>query len=182
MDNNQFPKFDPETGRPLTPPPAEQAPKFDPETGRPLNVSQNVPRFDPETGRPLTPPETPLSNGNSSVGANFARSQVNDEPYQLEQKKTDGIGIGALICGILSLVCCCCCNVGFVPGIVAIILAVMSKKNDPEEKMSGMAKAGLICGIIGTALSVLVFVIGIVLSMTGYADIYLDEFLGEFYY
>lgn len=61
----------------------------------------------------------------------------------------------AKICGIVSLF------IGwFVLGITAIILALMSK-DDQDAKMSPSAKTGLICGMISTVLSLVIFAIGI---------------------
>lgn len=46
-------------------------------------------------------------------------------------------------------------TVGFITGIVGIILGVLGKK-EPEK--AGMAKAGMVCSIIGLVLSVLFLV------------------------
>jgi hypothetical protein len=68
------------------------------------------------------------------------------------------MGIAALVCGIVSVVCAFTgpgAIVGVVVGIVAIILGVKAKK-DPA--MAKLATAGLVLGIIGTALSGVLFI------------------------
>jgi hypothetical protein len=55
MPPQDTPRFDPNTGQPLTPPPAPAAaqPRFDPNTGQPLASPPDPPRFDPASGAPL---------------------------------------------------------------------------------------------------------------------------------
>lgn len=71
------------------------------------------------------------------------------EATETPAKKKSGLEIGALVCGIISILSCACCGLGLVLGIVALVLAIMSKKKNAEGKFSGMALAGLICGIVG---------------------------------
>jgi hypothetical protein len=73
-------------------------------------------------------------------------------------------GTTILILGILSIVCC-----GLFTGIPAII---MGKKALEESKTrrynnEGLVKAGWICGIIGTALSVLGIIFYGILAVAG---------------
>ena len=181
--NNQQPKFDPETGRPLSEQPNETVnqPKFDPETGRPLTqpaeASEPQPRFDPQTGRPLG--EQPVNP------AGFAQpQQLNippvppaqpEQPVQLKKAPANGLAIGSLVCGIVSLVCCCCSGwFSLILGGVAILLAILSKKG---QKMSGMALGGLICGIIGAAFGV----IAVIASLFVLTDAsFMEEFIQSF--
>jgi hypothetical protein len=68
------------------------------------------------------------------------------------------MGIAALVCGIISVVCAFFgpgAIVGVVLGIVAIILGVKARK-DPSQ--AGSATAGLVLGIIGTVLSGILFI------------------------
>jgi Na+/H+ antiporter NhaC len=46
--------------------------------------------------------------------------------------------------------------IGTIVGIIGIILGSMAKKNPNQNQ--GMAKAGLVCSIIGTILSLLLFI------------------------
>ena len=60
------------------------------------------------------------------------------------------LAIIGMICGIASLVMFWMYGTGLIPGIAAIICSSIAKK---KGNMSGMAKAGLITGIIGTVLN-----------------------------
>ncbi|QCW50449.1 DUF4190 domain-containing protein [Nocardioides dongxiaopingii] len=75
-------------------------------------------------------------------------------------------GTTVLILGILSLVCC-----GLFTGIPAIIMGKKALEEIDRAPQSynnrGNIKAGYICGIIGTALSVLGIVLNIILLAAG---------------
>lgn len=120
MDNNPSPKFDPETGRPLTPPPAQPVMQYDPQTGRTVQ----------------TPPPA-------------------------EKQPANAAAIISLICGILSILCCCCGWLSPLLGIVAIILALVSRKGG---KMSGLAIGGLICGIAGALFGLVIIIASFAMS------------------
>ncbi len=174
MNNDPRPKFDPETGRPLDPQPAEQpAPQAAPQ-----------PRFDPETGRPLTPPPAqpqtlhnePPTYTPPQPGQNYTGGSYNAAPPPPEHKPTNGMAIGSLICGILSLICCCCGWMSVILGIVAIILGVLSKKG--EGKMSGMALGGVICGAVGAGLALISAILSIAMSgVVGDLGYYMEDFM-----
>ena len=81
-------------------------------------------------------------------------NNVNNTPVKDNSK---AFSITALVLGILSIVG------GFIPyvsyctlvfGIVGIVFGVKGRKTSPAGK-TGMATAGLVCAIVGTALSVL---------------------------
>lgn len=96
------------------------------------------------------------------------------EAEPVEKKKANVLAIIALIAGILGIVFACCCRwVAPVFGIAAIILAVVSPK-DENGKRAGLAKAGLICGIAGTVISIALIIISIaapaLLGMLGMAS------------
>ena len=78
----------------------------------------------------------------------------NSEP---EKPSSTGFNIASLVLGILSLIMCCCASdfLFFVPiilGILAIVFYALAKKKGGA---NGMAIAGLVCGIIGVAMSLL---------------------------
>ena len=76
-----------------------------------------------------------------------------------------GLGIGALVCGIISVVFCWVGYGAFITlilGIVAIVLAVKAGKMAPGGHRSGMATAGLVLGIIGVVLSGIIFACSLV--------------------
>lgn len=75
-------------------------------------------------------------------------------------KRDSSFAIAALVLGILSIV-----GFGFLLGIPAIILATIALKNKtPNQSLS---LAGLITGIIGTALSILVVLFFILMLFLG---------------
>ena len=69
------------------------------------------------------------------------------------------VGIAALVLGIISLLLAVFSGgfawVGTILGIIGIVLAVKGRK-DPEQR--SMATAGLVLSIIGTVLSLVVFI------------------------
>jgi high-affinity nickel permease len=68
------------------------------------------------------------------------------------------MGVAALVCGIVSVVCAFFgfgAIAGVVLGIIAIVLGVKARK-DPAQ--AGSATGGLVLGIIGTVLSGILFV------------------------
>ena len=76
--------------------------------------------------------------------------------------KSQGLAIGALICGILSLVTALAVCLWFLSiplGVVAIILGVMAggKAKRGEAGGAGLAKTGMILGIVGIVLSIVIF-------------------------
>lgn len=71
-----------------------------------------------------------------------------------EPKKSNGLGVAALVLGILSIILAFAIQwLGLVLGIIGIVLAVNAKKNNP----SGVATAGLVLSIIGTVFCALGF-------------------------
>lgn len=87
--------------------------------------------------------------------------------------KTNGLAIGSLVLGILSIVCCCCCvGVNIIMGIIAIILAVVSR-NSSGGKLSGMAIAGIVLGILG--------IIGGIISVIAMIGFYGSEEWAKYY-
>jgi len=72
--------------------------------------------------------------------------------------------------GIVSIITCCCCSgiLGIIFAIIAIILAVKSKKEFTrnsdlyDENTFGKVNAGKTCAIIGLVVGILMFVIAMV--------------------
>ena len=80
-------------------------------------------------------------------------------PNNFRSSETTGLGVAALVMGILALLMLCC----FFPlapvfGIIGIILYVIDHKNSS----SGISRAGFICSLIGTILSVLIIIFCVV--------------------
>ena len=94
-------------------------------------------------------------------------------PVQPENKDTNVLAIISLVLGILSIVLGCCSGwIGALFGIGGIICAVFANK----QGKSGLAKAGLICSIVGIVLGILITVLAVVFSMAmvgyGYERMY----------
>ena len=76
-----------------------------------------------------------------------------------------GVSIASMVCGILSIVFCWCYGiVGIILGIVALVM-YSGAKNQTGGNPNGMAKAGFICGIIGSILSVIYLIYFIVVML-----------------
>ena len=75
--------------------------------------------------------------------------------------KASGKAITALVLGIISIIPCC--TIGVVPGVIAIVFSNLAKKDiaasGGARTGAGMAKAGLITGIIGSILFVVYWVL-----------------------
>jgi len=84
------------------------------------------------------------------------------QPYM--PPKTNGKSIAALVLGILSIILP---YIGFIIGIIAIVFSAISlkeiKKN--QEQGRGMAIAGLVCGIVGTALYAIIILIVVIAAI-----------------
>jgi len=91
------------------------------------------------------------------------------------EDKPGGMAIGALVCGILSVLCHCVpfagMFIGFALSIAAIVLGVLEKKkianNESSEKGSGMALAGIILGAVGIVFGIIWAVILAVGALAG---------------
>ena len=68
----------------------------------------------------------------------------------MEEKKSNGFAIAALVLGIVAIVFSFIglSVIGLILGIVGIVLAIIGKKKNP----TGMATAGLVLSIIGTVI------------------------------
>lgn len=145
MDQN----FDPVTGQPVY--------KFDPETGTPLNQqpAQNPDyAYDPATGAPVNP------QGYSNYGYQADPNQGYAPNYYPQPQKTEkpgqGFAITGMVLGIASLVPFLW-YFSIITGALGIVFGALAKK---KGSTSGMATAGIVCGIIGVSLMVVIFLIG----------------------
>lgn len=82
--------------------------------------------------------------------------------YQPVAPQSNGKVIGALVCGILSILFAALPLIGIILGIVAIVLAVQAVKQVGKDSKATGAK---VCGIVGIVLSVLSFFVWIALGM-----------------
>lgn len=83
------------------------------------------------------------------------------QPYQVTPP-TDGLGVAAMVIGIVSLVMMCAYGIGLLGSPAALIMGRISMKRiDRSEGRiggRGMAQAGFILGIVGTILLVLAII------------------------
>jgi hypothetical protein len=81
--------------------------------------------------------------------------------YQAPQpQQSQGLAIGALVCGIISIVTVCLWFLAIPLGIVAVILGIVGKGKAQrgEAGGQGLAKTGMILGVIGVALSLILHI------------------------
>ena len=81
----------------------------------------------------------------------------------------DGTSVGALVCGIISLVLGCW-GVGIVTGIIALVLSSKYKKAH-NGVHNGQSKAGFVCGLIGVILNAICIVYYIIMFVVAAAGI-----------
>ena len=85
---------------------------------------------------------------------------------KMEQK--NGKATAALVLGIISLIGICIPIAGIICGIIAIVLAVLAKK---EGSTDGKQKAGMILGIIGIVISIVMWIVNaVILAGSGILD------------
>ena len=96
-----------------------------------------------------------------------------------QKAPVNGMAIGGLVCGIISILMCCCCGIGVVVAIVGVILSLLSKKSSGG-KLSGVAIAGLICSVIGLLFGV----VGCIFLFSGSIDLTyeLKRIMDDLYY
>lgn len=96
--------------------------------------------------------------------------------YQAPQNegpgKANGMQIASLVLGIRGIPACCCYGLGFLLGVVGLILAILGNK---KNKGSGIGIGGLVCSIIAMIFGILaiiyfaVFIMGM-MGAGSYAD------------
>ena len=91
--------------------------------------------------------------------------------YEAVEKKGNALAIISLITGILSIVCCCVPIISWITGAAGIVCGVLGMKRC--EKI-GMARIGMILGIVGVVLGVVMFIINLIGLASG--ESYLDYY------
>ena len=93
--------------------------------------------------------------------------------YEVVEQKGNALAIVSLITGILSIVCCCVPIASWLTGAAGIVCGVLGMKRC--EKI-GMARVGMILGIVGVVLGVIMFVINLISILSG------ESYLNDYYY
>lgn len=80
-----------------------------------------------------------------------------------ENYKANAKAIISLILSILSILCCCFWYLGFILGVVAVILGILAVRGEnPRQKDAGIA--GIVVGTVGVALGITMAVMQILLN------------------
>ncbi len=87
------------------------------------------------------------NNFNNNYNSNFNHRNFN------EPNPRNGYAIASLILGIISIPFACCYGLGIITAIIGIIMGIVSRKYN-NNKLSGMALAGIICSIFGIVFSI----------------------------
>ncbi|TIC88603.1 DUF4190 domain-containing protein [Nocardioides sp. GY 10113] len=166
----------PRRGRPVSynqpPPPGNEPPGNEPPGtpppggyGAPPPDGYGAPPPDgygtPPSGGYGTPPPPPPGGYGPPPGGYGAPPGFGGEPA-----KPSVMAISSLVTGILSIVCCLCWGLGGLLGIAAVVLGYLGRKEVAEsggaKTGGGLALAGLICGAVAIALSILFWVLVLV--------------------
>lgn len=99
--------------------------------------------------------QQPYNNGmqqNYNMGAQQTYNMNMQTQYGVQyQRDKKGLSVAALVIGILSIILCCC--LGWLPGLIGIIIAIIALVKEPKGK--GMAITGLILSIVSLGISIL---------------------------
>ena len=90
----------------------------------------------------------------------YNNNNVTYEAPQNQKVPGKAKSIVALSCGIASIVCCCSTIVSIAAGVVALIMAILSKKENGG-KLLPIALVGFICAIVGIVLGLINFIVGL---------------------
>ena len=157
LTSDAAPSYDPLKTIVSTPPPSPQSAPLPPPPGY---GSGDLPGGQsPSTWQPSAPPPPP---GASSWGTSMPPAP--STPFGAAQGQQNGLALGSLICGVLSLIC-----FGPLTAIPAIVLGFMqlSKiKSDPVHYGGkGMAIAGMALGGVSLLLLILYIVFVIIMAI-----------------
>lgn len=111
------------------------------------------------------------NNNNDQEPIDF--SNINDNPYAayngnsqnpVQNDPGRGLAIASLVCGIISFFCC-----GVPCGIAAVICGFLARN---KGSTSGMATAGIVCGIAGAVLAIVCIFFMWVVYLPLFAEIF----------
>jgi hypothetical protein len=127
-----------------------------------------------------------MNNFNGQSGSDFNNEK--DQPFDpmqsyayqdMMQYKSRGWSVASFVLSIISVVCCCAWYVSCVLAILAIIFAIVSRRN--LGYFDGFSVAGLVIGIFGLVFSLFVgflAVSGIITEFTQEFENALEEIEG----
>lgn len=123
------------------------------------------------------PPSKEKNMDNGWQNNNQQNNQNGDFIYKqiMEDKQKNRIwSVGSLVIGIFSVLCCCFEWPGLIFGVLAIVFAILSRKN--LGYFDGLAIAGVILGIFGTVFSVFMILGGYFIESSEFYDEFITEF------
>ena len=133
----------------------EQQPQYPPQYGQP---QYGQPQYPPQYGQPQYPPQ--YGQPQYPPQPQYAQPQYG-YPQQPAEMPGKGMAIASLSLGILSFFC-----FGYISGILGIIFGAIAKNKGYK---GGMATAGIICGAVGFALTLILQIVGVsLLAAFGY--------------
>ena len=95
-----------------------------------------------------------------------------NSPNMGVEDKPSGLATASMIIGICSIPLQCA-GLGFILGLLAVILGFVEKKNIETGQSSaageGYVKTGIICGFIGLGITLLILIAYIILLIAGVA-------------
>lgn len=90
-----------------------------------------------------------------TAGTSYEENESEEKAFTGNTSKT--MSIISIILGALSFICCCTCWGGLATGIAAIILGIVSLKNEPTAKT--LAIIGIVCGSLGSVVAIMGLII-----------------------
>ena len=129
-----------------------------PYNGQPYNgqdpYGQAPKGNDMNNGVPIPPPyQNANTYNNAPVNPNaYMQSQF----YPPNEPPQSGYAVASLILGIMGLLFGCCYGIGSLLGVASIVLAIISR-NYTNDRMTSVATAGMVCGILSLASGVFFF-------------------------
>ncbi len=129
---------------------------FCPECGTKIEVDKNISVTNTETQAVQTSPtiQTQQAPISTQQTVPYVRSDASGSALvQAAEKKSKGFAIASLVLGIISI---CSFGILFIPETLGIVFALISRDG---KTMSKMAKAGMICSIVGLCMFFLLLLI-----------------------
>ena len=107
-----------------------------------------------QAGVPIPPGFTPGYGYNQGINP---QAYMQGQFYPPNEEPQSNCAVASLIVGIASIVGLCCYGFGFVLGIIAIVLALVSRNE--TGKLTSVAMGGFIMGIISCTIGICIFFI-----------------------
>ena len=114
---------------------------------------------------------------NDAQNIEIDRIQAPQQNNNIQNTNTNNaFGIACLVCGILSLLCCCSEWLGIGLAVASIVLFILERT--VAKQKTGLATAGLICGIISIVISIIGIIVAAILLSSGFMEM-LESVMSE---